>query len=290
MLLLRNLTVPALALCLSAGAVAQMPRDRADPGGPVDEVFWAPTVILTSSVTNLPQGNLNVTILHAFGIATDGVETLFGLDGSANIRFGIDYGVFDRLSVGIGRSRFDKLYDARFKANLLRQTKDDRIPVEVALKGDVGITTLANGFAFADRLSYFASLLVARKVTDRLSLQVSPMVSHFNTVFIERGAGDEILEEENDHIAVGLAGRFVLSRRVAILAEYLPVLGNRSDGTADVFSVGLDLETGGHVFQLFFTSSQWLTEQHALACNADDFFAGDFRFGFNVNRVFSLGR
>lgn len=288
--LLRTLTVPALVLCLSAGALAQMPRERADPGGPVDEVFWAPSVILTRSVTNLPAGNLNVTIMHAFGIATDGVETLFGLDGAANIRFGVDYGVFDRLSVGIGRSRFDKLYDARFKANLLRQTKDNRIPVEVALAGNAGITTLRNGFDLADRLSYFASLLVARKVTDRLSVQVAPMVSHFNTVFIERDANDEVVEEKNDHVALGLAGRYVLSRRLAVLAEYLPVLGSRSDGTRDAFSVGLDLETGGHVFQLFFTSSPWLTEQHALARNADEFFAGDVRFGFNVNRVFSLGR
>lgn len=267
-----------------------MPRERADPGGPVDEVFWAPSVILTSSVTNLPGGNLNVTIMHAFGIATDGVETLFGLDGAANIRFGVDYGVFDRLSVGIGRSRFDKLYDARFKANLLRQTKDGRIPVEVALKGSVGIMTLRNGFDFADRLNYFASLLVARKVTDRLSVQVAPMFSHFNTVFIERGAGGEVVEERNDHIALGLAGRYVLSPRFALLAEYLPVLGARSDGTTDVISLSLDIETGGHVFQLFFTSSSWLTEQHALARNADDFLAGDFRFGFNVNRVFSLGQ
>jgi len=109
-----------LTLCFASEAFAQMPRERADPGGPVEEVFWAPTVVLTNSVTNLPQGNLNFTIMHSFGIATDGVQDLFGLDGAANIRFGLDYGVFDRLSVGVGRSRFDKLYDARFKANVLR--------------------------------------------------------------------------------------------------------------------------------------------------------------------------
>ena len=269
-------------------ARAQMPRERVDPGGAVQEVFWAPNVILGSSVYMLPQSNLNVTIMHSFGIVTNGVEDLFGLDGAANIRFGVDYGLHDRLSVGVGRSRFDKLYDFRFKAKLLRQMKDNSFPVDVALKGDVGIMTVENGFDFADRLSYFASLPIARKLGERISLQVTPMVSHFNTVFIERSSG-RILEEENDHIALGLAGRFVLSRRLALQVEYLPVLGMRSDGTTDALSIGLDIETGGHVFQLFFTTSQWLTEQHIIARNTDVFFDGDFRVGFNVNRVFRLG-
>lgn len=276
-------------LLLSEGAYAQMPRERANPGGPVGEIFWAPNLILTSSVQNLPGGNLNVTIMHSFGIATNGVGTLFGLDDAANIRFGADYGVFDRLSVGIGRSRFDKLYDVRFKAKVLQQTKDNRIPVAVAVTGDVGIMTLENGFDFADRLDYFASLLIARKLTERISLQIMPMFSHFNTVFIERGSEGDILEDENNHFALGLAGRFVLSRRLALLAEYLPVIGARSDGTTDAFSVALNIETGGHVFQLFFTTSQWLTAQHVIARNADNFFAGNFRFGFNVNRVFRIG-
>lgn len=280
-------------LCLAfllgtADLHAQMERERANVERPVEEIFWAPNVILSSSVYQLPQGNLNTTILHAFGIATNGVQDLFGLDGAANIRFGVDYGVHDRLSVGIGRTRFDKLYDARFKAKLLRQMEDDSMPVDVALKGDVGITTVENGFDFADRLNYFGALMVARKFSEQISVQVTPMYSHFNTVFIER-SGDRILEEENDHFAVGLAGRFVLNRRLALQVEYLPVFGARSDGTADAFSLGLDIETGGHVFQLFFTSSQWFTEQHVIARNDDRFFDGDFRFGFNVNRVFRLG-
>ncbi len=283
----------AILLCLpflftSQVLYAQMPRERANPGGAVEGIFWAPNLILTPSVYNLPEGNLNVTIMHSFGIATNGVETLFGLDDAANIRFGVDYGITDRLSVGIGRSRFDKLYDLRLKAKVLRQTKDDRIPLAVAVTGDVGVMTLENGFDVADRLNYFASLLLARKFTERISLQIMPMFSHFNTVFIEQGTGGVILEDENNHFAIGLGGRFVLNNRLALLVEYLPVIGERSDGTTDAFSVALNIETGGHVFQLFFTTSQWLTAQHVIARNADSFFDGDFRFGFNVNRVFAL--
>jgi hypothetical protein len=285
---MRRLPLVLAVLLVPLWAAAQMPRERADPGGPVDELFWAPHVIGTASVTNLPAGNLDFTIMHVFGTVENGVSDLFGLDGGANIRFGLDWGVTDRLSVGVGRSRFDKLYDARFKANLLRQTKDGRIPVEVALKGDVGIVTLENGFDFADRLNYFASLLVARRVSDRLSLQVTPMFAHFNTVFIEPDGAGGVIEEENDHIALGLAGRWVLSERVALTAEYVPVLGPRTDGTTDTIALGVDLETGGHVFQLYFTTAQGLTEQHLIARNTDRFFDGAFRFGFTVHRVFSL--
>lgn len=265
---------------------AQIPRQRADTGSAVEDVFWAYNIIGTSSVTNLPKGNLNVTIMHAFGIVTDGVKELFGLDGTANIRFGIDYGLHNRLSVGLGRSRFDKLYDVRFKANVLRQTQDGKIPVEVAVKGDLGIVTLENGFDFKDRLNYVASLMIARKFTEQISLQITPIYAHFNTVFIQPGRNNTTLEEENDHLAIGLAGRFVLNDYMALVAEYLPVLGTRSDGTQDAFAIGLDLDTGGHIFQLFLTTSQWFTEQHIIAKNTDSFGDGDFRFGFNVNRVF----
>ena len=272
---------------VSQVSYGQMPRQRANAGGPVDEVFWSPNLIMSSSVTNHPQGSVNFTIKHVFGILTNGPEDLFGLDASANIRFGLDFSVLDRLSIGFGRSRYDKLYDFRFKANLLRQTRDNRIPLEVAIQGSTGINTLKNGFDLADRFNYASSLMIARKFSDQISLQISPIYSHFNTVFIERGANDEIIAEENSHLAVSFAGKFAITETFALLLEYIPVFGDRSDQTKDVFAVGFDLETGGHVFQLFFTPSQAMTEQHVIAQNVDDFFAGDFRFGFNVHRVFS---
>jgi hypothetical protein len=270
-------------------ANAQIERRRADPSGPVDELFWAPTLVTTASVTNIPRGNLNVTIMHAFGLVSDGVDEWFGMDAGANIRIGLDYGLTDRISIGIGRSRLEKVVDLRTKVSLLRQSRDGRMPVEVAVKGDLGIRTERNGLDFADRLSYLGAVLVARRMSDRVSLQLTPMVSHFNTVFIEVGPGGAPRVEENTHVAVGLGARLVLTDRLAVLAEYIPVLGERSDGTRDAMAVGLDIETGGHVFQLFFTSSQWLTEQHVVARNVDDFLAGDFRIGFNVNRVFGPG-
>ncbi len=278
-----------LFLLHSVDANAQIARTRTNTGGPVDEVFLTPNIVTMSSVANLPKNNINVTIMHVFGIATNGAEDLFGLDAAANIRFGLDYGVTDHLSIGIGRSRYDKLYDFRFKANLLRQTKDGRMPFELAIKGDAGIMTLKNGFDLSDRLNFLSAVLIARKFSDRFSVQITPMYSHFNTVFIESDGQDGTIEEENGHVAVGLGVRIGLSQRMALLVEYIPVFGPRSDGTKDEFAVALNLETGGHVFQLFFKSSQWLTEQHVIARNRDNFFEGDLRFGFNVNRFFGVG-
>ena len=154
--------------------------------------------------------------------------------------------------------------------------------------GNAAINTVSNGYDFADRLSYLTSVIIARKFSERVSLQITPMFSHFNLVTIERDADNEVVAEINDHWALGLAGHFALSERVALVLEYIPVLGDRSDNTNDTFSVGLDLETGGHVFQLFFTTSQDMTEQHVVSRNRDAFFDGDIRFGFNVHRVFSF--
>ncbi len=281
------LAIVAVALTWT-DATAQMSRQRAEPNRPVAELFWAPTVIGTASVTNLSAGDLNYTIKHAFGLVSSGVENLYGLDGAANIRFGIDYGVTDWLSLGFGRSRFDKVYDFRAKANILRQTVSGSSPVEVAVMGDAGITTVKSGFELPDRMSYAGMVMFGRRFSDKLAVQVSPMVSHINTVFIERASDGTVLREENTHFGVALAANLKLNELFAVLLEYVPVVGDRSDGTVDAFSVGLDIETGGHVFQLFFTSSDWLIEQHMLARNNDDFFAGDFRWGFNVNRVFAF--
>jgi hypothetical protein len=284
----RILTGLALVFLLNHAANGQMERRRVPMDPHVDDLFQSPSIIMMSSVTNIPKGNLNFSIMHSFGIVSDGAPELFGLDGTANIRFGLDYGVLDGLSVGVGRSRFDKLFDFRAKANLLRQTRDGGMPVEVALKGDVGITTLQNGYSFSDRLDFLEALLVARRFSDHLSLQVTPMMSHFNTVLMDPGASNRIIRDQNNHYALGIGGRWALNDRFAIVGEYIPVIGTRTSGTHDTFSLGLNIDTGGHVFQLFFTTSQWFTEQHTITNNTEDFFAGNFRFGFNVNRVFGL--
>jgi len=270
-----------ICLFMSTAAFGQMKRERADRSGPIEEMFWTPNLVGMSNVQHLEQGNLNVTVMHNFGIATNDVfQNFFGIDNGPNVRLGLDYGITDRWSFGIGRTTREKIYDFRTKYALIRQTTSNSIPFSVGLKGDVGITTLENGFDFNDRLNFFTSVMIARKFSDELTLQVAPMFSHFNTV--RTG-------EENDHFAIGLGGEYRFSKQLALVAEFLPVIGERSDGTVNAFAIGLNIETGGHVFQLFLESTRWHTEQHIISRNSTEFFKGDFRFGFNINRIFWLG-
>lgn len=274
------LTALIFAITVSL-AYSQMERERVDPGGPVTETFWAPNIVGMSNVQTLPKNNLNVTIMHNFGlINADVFRNFFGMDLGATVRLGIDYGISDNWSFGVGRTSPNRVFDFRTKYRFLRQTGSNSVPVSAGIKADLGINTNQNGFAFEDRLNYFASVMIARKFSDALSLQVTPMYSHFNAVFPG---------EANDHFAIGLGGELHLSDRWAIMAEYYPVIGDRSEGTLNAFAFGASIETGGHVFQLFLKSSNWHTEQYILSQNTDDFWSGDIRFGFNVNRIFWFG-
>ena len=263
---------------------AQMERKRADPDGPVEGTFWAPNIVGMGTTEQLSANNMNVTIMHSFGIATNQpVKNFFGMDIPPNVRLGLDYGITDSWSLGIGRTTFDKVVDIRTKLALLRQTKTSSVPVSLSMKADVGLTTQENGRPVGDDLNYFVSVIAARKFGNQLSVQAAPMYAHFTTAFLPQSG-------VNNLFAIGLGAEYHLTDRYAVSAEYYPVIGERNEGTNNAFALALNIETGGHVFQLFLASANWHTEQYILARNNDEFWAGDFRFGFNVNRLFFLGR
>ncbi len=285
---MRYLKILLFILFFSTTLMAQMQRQRAVKDGPVEDIFRIGSLTGMSTVTTLEARNLNSLIMHNFGLVSSGIEEFYGLDQNAAVRLGFDYGVTDKLTVGIGRTSVEDNVDFRAKYLVLQQLESDKIPIQIAIKGDVGINTQKNTqfdeFTFQERLNYFASVMIARKFNKQFSLQLAPMVSHFNTVKIEQAG--EI--PENTHLGLGIGGRYAFDERKAITFEYLPILGDRSPGTFNHFAIGYEIETGGHVFQMFFMSGKWFTEQHLLARTNTDFFAGDFRLGFNINRVFGL--
>lgn len=277
------------ALILSAPVFSQLPRKRAAPvvEGPVEEIFLAGSLIGMSTVEQLPKGNLNSMVMHNFGLISGGIDTFYGIDAGAVVRLGIDYGLTERLSVGIGRTSEENNVDFRVKYSLLHQLKNDKVPVEIALKGDLGIHTRKENrfdYSLTERLNYLGSVMIARKFNDKLSLQVAPMIAHFNTVILEGNAD----QKYHTFYSVGLGGRYKLSRRNALTFEYLPVLGNRNSETHDHAAIGIEIDTGGHVFQIFAMSGRWFTEQHLLSRTSADASALDFRLGFNINRIFGL--
>jgi len=256
-----------------------MKRERVNTVEPV-KAFNTPALMGQATTEQLPAGNLNVTIMHSFGIATrNPVRNFFGFDNVQNVRLGLDFGLMDKWSVGIGRSSQFNVVDLRTKLALLQQQSDDSIPVSISLKGDIGVITQENQQPFKDDISTFASAMISRKINEYISLQLSPMYGYFARV--RQG-------EQNNLFSVGLGSEVHISDRYSLITEYYPVLGDRNSGTKNAFMLGLNIETGGHVFQLFFTSTQWHLEQYIMANNSDQFWAGDFRFGFNVNRIFGL--
>jgi len=258
---------------------AQLSRERVETNPVVNDIFWGTTNVGIGTIQSISKNNLQSTVMHTFGLVSGGADVFWGLDLGANTRLGVDYGITDKVSVGIGRMTFNKVVDVRSKVNVLRQTETGTVPLDVAIKFSTGISTLSGrGPAFSDRLSYLVSIMAAKKV-DRLSFQVAPMFARFNRV----SAGDQ-----NNLFGLGFLAQYELNERFALSAEYLPVLGERNPGTENMMAVSLNINTGGHIFQIFFTSSQWHGEQYIMANNADRFWEGDFRFGFNINRVFGL--
>lgn len=248
----------------------------------VPSTFKGSRLINGHTVMTRRKGSLEFLIAHRFGRLNSGAYELFGLD-NANVRFGLDYGIADRFTVGFGRNSFEKTYDGFAKFALLQQQHGLRnIPISLTLFSSIAIKTLRPidpevEVAFSDRLAYTFQGLIARKMSDRLSLQLMPTFVHFN--IIEDG-------RENDLLALGLGGRFLLTKRLSINAEYYYRTTERDLELHDALAIGIDLETGGHVFQLQFTNSRSMVEKGFIRETTGNYFDGDIHFGFNITRTF----
>lgn len=248
--------------------------------------FKATRIINGQSIELPPKGALNFVISHHFGRINQGAYEFFGLD-QANIRFGFEYGFTDWLSAGIGRTSVNKTYDGSLKAKILRQSSGKRsMPITLTWFSNATISSLK--WQEPDRKNYFTSrmefahqLLIARKFGSRVSLQLMPTYVHRNLV--------ETIEDENDVFAVGAGGRIKITNRMAVTGEYYYVLpGKTADDFHNSFSIGLDLETGGHVFQVYLTNSQGLIEEQFIPRTSGNWGDGDIHIGFNINRTFQI--
>ncbi|MEM7370954.1 MAG: DUF5777 family beta-barrel protein [Bacteroidota bacterium] len=231
-------------------------------------------------------GVLQLIISHRFGRVNGGPYEFFGLD-QANMRLGFEYGISNHLAVGIGRSNVNKTYDGFVKAKILRQSSGKRtMPITLAVMSGIALNSLrwsdpTRENFFSSRLDFTHQLLIARKFSDRLSLQLMPTMIHRNLV--------ETAEEHNDIFSIGAGGRLKLTGSLTLNFEYFYVLPDQlPEGFTNSLAVGFDIETGGHVFQLMFTNSRGMTENLFIAETDGDWTAGDIHFGFNLARVFTV--
>lgn len=251
----------------------------------VKATFKGTRVINAQSVETPGKHILQFQILHRFGNIKDGAYGFFGLD-AATIRLGLDYGITERLAIGVGRSSFGKVYDGNIKYQLIKQANDG-LPFSLSLFSNLAISTAQksspdNDIELSSRMSYTYQVLFARKFSESLSLQLMPTLIHRNQV---------ILPNNNQVYALAAGGRFKLSKRMSINAEYFYVLdGIDTKLYHNGVAIGMDIETGGHVFQFHVTNSAGMIEQQFVATNSDNFFDGDLRIGFNISRAFSFAK
>lgn len=251
------------------------------------QTFKGTRVVNGHSVETKPGGALEFIISHRFGTLNSGSYNLWGLDAST-IRLGLEYGITDQLGIGIGRSSIDKSYDGYLKYKLLRQaTGANPFPFTLTLLGSAQYKTnksgVDEGLSSSDRTSYALQALVARKFSPNFSFQVAPILVHRNAV-------DQDLFV-NDLFALGLGGRAKITRSVSLHVEYYARLNEKENNpNYDAIGVGIDIETGGHVFQLVFTNSLGMMERIMVAETNEDFWDGDIHFGFNITRTFQLSK
>ena len=246
----------------------------------VSAAFKGLKIVNLESTKLAAKGDLYFIVAHRFGSVKDGFEGFFGLD-NANTQLKFVYGLTDWLTISGARSEL--AYDFSTKYTLFNQTTDG-FPVSIA-----GFTSLAINntlkeslypkLTFDNRLTYVQQLLISRKYSEKLSLEIAPTIFHENFV--------DNTQQDNTQYAIGIGGRYKLSKRWSLNIDYAAHLNRASNSVyKNPLSVGFDLDTGGHVFQMHFTSSQGIHEAGYLGQTTGDWAKGDVFFGFNLLRVF----
>ena len=233
------------------------------------------------------KNTMEVQMSHRFGLIDGGNNDMLGFWGPSNIRMGITYAVHDRLTLGFGTTKFDRLQDFNWKVGILTQTRSNKMPVSVSYYGNFTIDARSRENFSLDqhRYSYFNQLIIARRFNSKLSMQIAPSISHFNLV-------EERMR--NDVIAVAFGGRYKISDQTSIMWDYSQPFTHHLGGVRfemdpePVISIGFEIATSAHAFQLFISNGQGIVPQQNYMKNTNDFFRGQILFGFNITRNYNF--
>lgn len=263
------------------------------------------------SIETVKKKCLDFRIAHRFGnvynsalepnALNEAAHSYFGFDNASDIRWSFDYGITDNLTVGIGRSRYRETYDGSFKWRFLEQTTDFSIPVSVALYSDLAYTSMKTSELYngiqkdfqtneAHRISYFTQLIIASKLNDWISLQLMPSYIHRN--FIKQSINSKNgAEDVNGFFTLGFGGRIKFTKRMSIIGDYFYNFSPYYQNNPSVYNplaLGFEIETGGHVFSLYFTNAPALLENNFIPYTTDTWTKGQIKFGFFISRTFAL--
>ncbi len=266
-------------------------------------------IINLQTVETVKAKTMTFNIAHLFGNigvkSNGGVHTLYGLDNVSDVRFGFDFGITNNLTMGVGRSKQSELLDGLVKYRILTQTTDNHIPISLAVYSDIGFNPQRSSAFYGgisptvsfkkndlQRISYVSQLIIARKFGERFSMELVPTYQHRNYVLANVNI-DNGSTETNDLLSIGTGFRFKITKRVVLVADYFYTFSKyRTNNSLNPFynplAVGVEIETGGHVFHLNFTNCSGIMENNFIPKTTDSWLKGGFKFGFNISRVFNL--
>lgn len=268
-------------------SLAQDSSDEEENAREYAEPIFSTTILtIGQSTETAATGDLVFNVQHRFGNVNSGWYDFFGLD-QATTRLGFQYGITDWLSIGIGRTTLEKTYDGSIKIKVLRQSSGKQnMPLSLSYYGNMAINSLKwqdneRTNYFTSRMSYVNQLLFAYRFKKVASIQLMPTFIHYNLV--------ESSEDDNDVWSVGAGGEFRISDRISLSAEYYYVISKQTaEDFVNPFSIDVNINTGGHVFQLYATNAAGIIEQHFIGRTTGEWLNGDIHIGFNISRSFTL--
>ena len=248
---------------------------------PVKKTFETSYLLEQPTVMQPTKGSIEFMIQHRFGEIKNGISDLFGIYASANTRLSISYGISDLFTIGFGTTQGQKLQDFNWKVNLFRQTKSWSIPITISYYGNAVINA-SNKSVFGDpayykfihRLSYFNSIIVACKLNKSISMQVAPSISYFNAI------QDSSFSNLNFGLSIG--ARAKITKSIAVIGEYQTPFTKATNNPKPNASLGFEIGTATHSFQLFVASYNSLVNQYNFTTNQSDFTKQQLRIGFNI--------
>lgn len=243
--------------------------------------FESATLIDNPTNVLFDKNTLEVQMQHRFGLINE-TNTLAGIYGDgANIRIALSYAIHERLTIGYGTTKNNRLQDFNWKVALLRQTKSNSMPMSVSYYGNFTIDARPEStfYLVQDRYSFFNQVIIAKKFTPNLSLQVAPSIAHYNAVASTM---------ENDMFAISFGGRYKISPQTAIIFDYSQPITKFDSDPKPGISVGAEFSTSAHAFQIFLTNYTGIVSQRNQMFNTNDFFKGDFLIGFNITRNYNF--
>ena len=284
-------------------------ESKNEPPKKVYATFKTTKIVSAQTIETVKKRNIDYRITHRFGniynsassnALNEAAHGAFGLDNSTDIRMSFDYGITDELTVGIGRSKYREMNDALVKWRFLTQTENNKIPVSLCFYGNLGYTSMTTDNLYAGtirpktneahRIQYCSQLLIARKFNNWLSLQLMPTYIHRN--FIKQQQNTNGVEDTNGMFSLGVGGRLKLSNRFAIVADYFYNFSefqhNNAAGYYNPLGVGIEIETGGHVFHINYTNGAAILESSLLTSTQDTWTKGQIKLGFNISRWFAI--